>query len=152
MPSFFLFGQVTSLNSMSGILEDALREYNETHATMDLVLFEDAMKHVSKYLLSCYPILSCAAVLPSVRCQSLPIAFRSSCAASFVILLIVLVNSIKAGEGEVRYRQKVLLLIEYKPEEEEQVHFDIISSGAFFLQVSVQRKTYKVHDILYCGT
>lgn len=38
--------QVTSLNSMSGILEDALREYNETYATMDLVLFEDAMKHV----------------------------------------------------------------------------------------------------------
>lgn len=38
--------QVTSLNSMSSILEDALREYNETYATMDLVLFEDAMKHV----------------------------------------------------------------------------------------------------------
>lgn len=42
----FLMPQVTSLNSMSGILEDALREYNETYATMDLVLFEDAMKHV----------------------------------------------------------------------------------------------------------
>lgn len=42
--------QVTSLNSMSGILEDALREYNETYATMDLVLFEDAMKHVSSGL------------------------------------------------------------------------------------------------------
>lgn len=39
--------QVTSLNSMASILEDALREYNETYATMDLVLFEDAMKHVS---------------------------------------------------------------------------------------------------------
>lgn len=32
---------------MSVILEEALREYNETHPTMDLVLFEDAMKHVS---------------------------------------------------------------------------------------------------------
>lgn len=39
--------QVISLNAMSSILEDALREYNETYATMDLVLFEDAMKHVS---------------------------------------------------------------------------------------------------------
>eukprot|EP00904_Undaria_pinnatifida_P003126 jgi/Undpi1/12814/HiC_scaffold_7.g02481.m1 len=43
-----IYDQVTSLNSMSGILEDALREYNETYATMDLVLFEDAMKHVAR--------------------------------------------------------------------------------------------------------
>lgn len=54
-PSVFVLAhaynlQVTSLNSMSLILEDALREYNETHATMDLVLFEDAMKHVSQYV------------------------------------------------------------------------------------------------------
>lgn len=50
-----LLCQVTSLNSMSGILEDALREYNETYATMDLVLFEDAMKHVRGNLLRPYP-------------------------------------------------------------------------------------------------
>lgn len=37
---------------MAGILEDALREYNETYATMDLVLFEDAMKHVGSVISS----------------------------------------------------------------------------------------------------
>jgi dynein heavy chain, axonemal len=39
---------VTSINKLSHILEDALREYNEINATMDLVLFEDAMKHVAR--------------------------------------------------------------------------------------------------------
>jgi dynein heavy chain, axonemal len=29
-------------------LGEALREYNDTNAVMDLVLFEDAMKHVCK--------------------------------------------------------------------------------------------------------
>ncbi|CAM9224257.1 unnamed protein product, partial [Choristocarpus tenellus] len=43
-----IYDQVDSLVSMSNILEDALREYNETYATMDLVLFEDAMKHVAR--------------------------------------------------------------------------------------------------------
>lgn len=57
--------QVTSLNSMSGILEDALREYNETYATMDLVLFEDAMKHV-RYELRCACVFSPHIMLPSL--------------------------------------------------------------------------------------
>ena len=43
-----VYDQVTCLHSMNGVLEDALREYNETNATMDLVLFEDAMKHVAR--------------------------------------------------------------------------------------------------------
>jgi dynein heavy chain len=33
---------------MSHRLQEALREYNEINAVMDLVLFEDAMKHVCK--------------------------------------------------------------------------------------------------------
>ena len=36
------FGELTSL------LEGALLEYNETNAVMDLVLFEDAMRHVCR--------------------------------------------------------------------------------------------------------
>ena len=43
-----VYDQVTCLHSMNDVLEDALREYNETNATMDLVLFEDAMKHVAR--------------------------------------------------------------------------------------------------------
>lgn len=43
-----VYDQVTSLDSMNKILEEALREYNETNAAMDLVLFEDAMKHVAR--------------------------------------------------------------------------------------------------------
>jgi dynein heavy chain len=33
---------------LSARLHEALREYNDTNAVMDLVLFEDAMKHVCK--------------------------------------------------------------------------------------------------------
>jgi len=40
-----IYDQVTCLHPMNEVLENALREYNETYATMDLVLFEDAMKH-----------------------------------------------------------------------------------------------------------
>ncbi|CAM9266952.1 unnamed protein product [Chrysoparadoxa australica] len=43
-----VYEQIQTLDQMSGILEDALREYNETFATMDLVLFEDAMKHIAR--------------------------------------------------------------------------------------------------------
>jgi dynein heavy chain len=39
---------VTSIAKLSSVLEDALREYNELNATMDLVLFEDAMKHIAR--------------------------------------------------------------------------------------------------------
>jgi dynein heavy chain len=43
-----LYNQIKSVDHMSKTLNDALHEYNETNATMDLVLFEDAMKHVAR--------------------------------------------------------------------------------------------------------
>jgi len=43
-----VYDMVTSMPKLSHILEDALREYNETNAAMDLVLFEDAMKHIAR--------------------------------------------------------------------------------------------------------
>ena len=43
-----VYDMVTSTKKLSTLLEDALREYNETNATMDLVLFEDAMKHIAR--------------------------------------------------------------------------------------------------------
>ena len=36
------------MDYVSQRLRDALREYNEINAAMDLVLFDDAMKHVCK--------------------------------------------------------------------------------------------------------
>lgn len=42
------YDMVHQISKLSSILEDALKEYNETNASMDLVLFEDAMKHVAR--------------------------------------------------------------------------------------------------------
>ena len=43
-----VYDQITEYGDMSHILEDALHEYNETNATMDLVLFKDAMCHIAR--------------------------------------------------------------------------------------------------------
>jgi len=42
------YNQVHKLEELHIILSDALKEYNETNATMNLVLFEDAMRHVCR--------------------------------------------------------------------------------------------------------
>ncbi|KAA0166994.1 hypothetical protein FNF28_02917 [Cafeteria roenbergensis] len=43
-----VYDRVTSMEKLHGTLEEALKEYNESHATMNLVLFEDAMRHVCR--------------------------------------------------------------------------------------------------------
>lgn len=43
-----VYDQIAGLGNMGRILEGALESYNETNAVMDLVLFEDAMKHVAR--------------------------------------------------------------------------------------------------------
>lgn len=43
-----VYDAVASFDSLSKILTDALAEYNESNPVMDLVLFEDAMKHVCR--------------------------------------------------------------------------------------------------------
>jgi dynein heavy chain len=43
-----LYDQFPNAETLSTRLGEALREYNDTNAVMDLVLFEDAMKHVCK--------------------------------------------------------------------------------------------------------
>ena len=40
--------QVQGVDKMLAVLENALEQYNESNAVMDLVLFEDAMRHVSR--------------------------------------------------------------------------------------------------------
>jgi dynein heavy chain len=42
------YDKINGAEKLSELLNEALREYNENNAAMDLVLFEDAMKHVSK--------------------------------------------------------------------------------------------------------
>eukprot|EP00965_Chrysotila_dentata_P112336 3713743-Pleurochrysis_carterae.AAC.1 len=42
------YDKVSSTSDLSLLLESALKDYNETHAVMDLVLFEDAMRHVAR--------------------------------------------------------------------------------------------------------
>jgi dynein heavy chain len=50
-----LYDQFPNIDALAQRLRDALREYNELNATMDLVLFDDAMKHVCKIsrIISC---------------------------------------------------------------------------------------------------
>ena len=36
------------VDKMLAVLENALEQYNESNAVMDLVLFEDAMKHIAR--------------------------------------------------------------------------------------------------------
>ena len=43
-----LYDQFPNSEVLVARLGEALREYNDTNAVMDLVLFEDAMKHVCK--------------------------------------------------------------------------------------------------------
>eukprot|EP00929_Paragymnodinium_shiwhaense_P050232 TRINITY_DN25303_c0_g2_i1.p1 TRINITY_DN25303_c0_g2~~TRINITY_DN25303_c0_g2_i1.p1 ORF type:complete len:2248 (-),score=601.64 TRINITY_DN25303_c0_g2_i1:355-7038(-) len=42
------YDKILSIERLSEVLHEGLREYNNQHAAMDLVLFEDAMKHVAK--------------------------------------------------------------------------------------------------------
>ncbi|CAG9313552.1 unnamed protein product [Blepharisma stoltei] len=43
-----VYDQVPSIDSLFKVLDEALKEYNDINAAMDLVLFEDAMKHVCR--------------------------------------------------------------------------------------------------------
>lgn len=43
-----IYDQFPKIDDLALRLREALREYNDCNATMDLVLFEDAMKHVCK--------------------------------------------------------------------------------------------------------
>jgi dynein heavy chain len=43
-----LYAPVTAFASLKKTLEDKLAEYNETNAVMDLVLFQQAIEHVTR--------------------------------------------------------------------------------------------------------
>lgn len=43
-----LYDQFANAEALNARLAEGLREYNDTNAVMDLVLFDDAMKHVCK--------------------------------------------------------------------------------------------------------
>ena len=43
-----IYDRIATFPDLSGLLNGALDEYNETNAAMNLVLFEDAMRHVCR--------------------------------------------------------------------------------------------------------
>eukprot|EP00931_Biecheleriopsis_adriatica_P101533 TRINITY_DN7664_c0_g1_i1.p1 TRINITY_DN7664_c0_g1~~TRINITY_DN7664_c0_g1_i1.p1 ORF type:complete len:4295 (+),score=1011.97 TRINITY_DN7664_c0_g1_i1:399-12887(+) len=43
-----VYDKIKDMDRLSDLLQEAMREYDSTYAAMDLVLFEDAMKHVAK--------------------------------------------------------------------------------------------------------
>ena len=43
-----VYDKISGLDRLTDLLGTASRDYNENNAAMDLVLFEDAMKHVGK--------------------------------------------------------------------------------------------------------
>lgn len=43
-----LYDQFAGVDQLTERLHEGLKEYNDTNAAMDLVLFEDAMKHVCR--------------------------------------------------------------------------------------------------------
>ena len=45
-----VYDQVTSIKTLTDTMKRALKEYNETNATMNLVLFEDAVKHIARIM------------------------------------------------------------------------------------------------------
>jgi len=57
------YDKIKDIDHLAEILQEALREYNSSYAAMDLVLFEDAMKHVARYL-------GYFRVLQAIRCSS----------------------------------------------------------------------------------
>ena len=42
------YKQVDSMDELKQVLEDKLEEYNETVSTMELVLFNQAMEHITR--------------------------------------------------------------------------------------------------------
>ena len=43
-----MYDQITSLVSMSSVLDNVLREYNKINTTLDLDFLKDDMKHVAR--------------------------------------------------------------------------------------------------------
>jgi dynein heavy chain len=43
-----VYAPVASYDSLKNVLEEKLAEYNDTNAVMDLVLFQQALEHVTR--------------------------------------------------------------------------------------------------------
>lgn len=43
-----MYAPVASYDSLKNVLEEKLAEYNDTNAVMDLVLFQQALEHVTR--------------------------------------------------------------------------------------------------------
>ena len=137
-----LYDQVTSLVKMNHILDNVLQEHNEMNANMDLVLFEDAMRHVAR-IVRIFRIEGGHALLVGVGGsgkQSL------ACLASFICGFSVIKITINSTYSMSDFKDDLKVMYRKAGVKEEGVVFLLTDS-----QITDERFLVYVNDLLASG-